>query len=236
MPRVVKEEEFTGKRNEILDAALRLVYSKGYERMTIQDILDALDISKGAFYHYFDSKSAVLEALTERMQSDVQQALIDLTRDPNATVLDKLQRFFTTFDRFRMAEKSIVIQLLHVWYTDDNAIVRQKVDAAIMKWRKPLLTQIIQQGINEGTLTTPYPDLAAEIILALTGSMGSTHAGFLLTLATDHDKQRCIDGIVRSHAAYMDAVERVIGAPANAFYRVDDAAVRIWVSAIEHET
>ncbi len=236
MPRVVKEEEYAGKRSEILDAALRLVYTKGYERMTIQDILDALSISKGAFYHYFDSKPAVLEALTERMQTDVQQALIDLTHDPDAIALDKLQRFFTTFDRFRMAEKSMVIQLLHVWYTDDNAIVRQKVDAAIIKWRKPLLTETIQQGINEGILTTPFPDLAAEIILALMSNMGSAHAGFLLGLAADHDQQRCIDGIVRSHAAYMDAVERVIGAPSNSFYRVDDAAVRIWVSAIEHES
>jgi hypothetical protein len=33
-----------------------LVYTKGYEQMTIQDILDDLQISKGAFYHYFGSK------------------------------------------------------------------------------------------------------------------------------------------------------------------------------------
>ena len=56
MARILKEEEHTAKRNEILDAALQLVYSKGYEKMTIQDILDQLQISKGAFYHYFDSK------------------------------------------------------------------------------------------------------------------------------------------------------------------------------------
>lgn len=56
MARIVKEEAYNAKRNEILDIALSLVYSKGYEQMTIQDILDGLHISRGALYHYFDSK------------------------------------------------------------------------------------------------------------------------------------------------------------------------------------
>ena len=63
MARAVKEQEYVAKRNGILDAMQRFVYTKGYEQMTIQDILDDLQISKGAFYHYFDSKQAVLEAL-----------------------------------------------------------------------------------------------------------------------------------------------------------------------------
>ena len=65
MARIVKEEEYVEKRNEILAVAQRLVYTKGYEQMTIQDMLDELQISKGAFYHYFGSKQALLEALIE---------------------------------------------------------------------------------------------------------------------------------------------------------------------------
>ena len=53
MARIVKEEVRAVKRNEILDAASRFIYTTGYEQMTIQDILDELQISKGAFYHYF---------------------------------------------------------------------------------------------------------------------------------------------------------------------------------------
>ena len=69
MARIVKEEVYAEKRNAILDVAQRLIYTKGYEQMTIQDMLDDLQISKGAFYHYFDSKQAVLEALVERMST-----------------------------------------------------------------------------------------------------------------------------------------------------------------------
>ena len=60
MARSVNEKEYAFKRNQILDVTQRLVYTKGYEQMAIQDILDELLISKGAFYHYFDSKPALL--------------------------------------------------------------------------------------------------------------------------------------------------------------------------------
>jgi len=62
MARAVNEKENAERRREILDAAQRMIYSKGYEAMSVQDLLDALKISKGAFYHYYGSKQALLEA------------------------------------------------------------------------------------------------------------------------------------------------------------------------------
>src|SRR5438309_977263 len=63
MARTVKEEEYAIRRNQILDVAQGLIYTKGYEQMTIQDVLDGVQMSKGAFYHYFDSKRALLSDL-----------------------------------------------------------------------------------------------------------------------------------------------------------------------------
>ena len=48
-------------------AATRLFQTKGYDQTSVQDILDALGASRGAFYHYFDSKGALLDAVVERM-------------------------------------------------------------------------------------------------------------------------------------------------------------------------
>lgn len=53
-------------RQRILDAAKKLFAQKGYERTTIQDILDELeDLSKGAIYHHFKNKEAMLYALVD---------------------------------------------------------------------------------------------------------------------------------------------------------------------------
>ena len=37
----------------ILDTASRLFFQKGYDRTTLQDIIDATKLSKGAIYHHF---------------------------------------------------------------------------------------------------------------------------------------------------------------------------------------
>jgi AcrR family transcriptional regulator len=232
MARTVKKAEYTAKRNQILDAAQRLVYTKGYERMTLQDILADVQISSGAFYHYFDSKPAVLEAFIERIRQAVEQPLLPIVHDPHLSALDKLQRFFDTLDRLRLAHKTDVVKLGRVWYTDDNAIVRQKVDEAVVKQRAPLLTAIVRQGVREGVFTTTYPDQAGEVVLSLLQGMGNTHAKLLLSLEQEGDDLQCIERIVTIHAAYMEAIERVLGAPPHSLYRTDAAAVKVWVAAL----
>jgi AcrR family transcriptional regulator len=176
MARTVKKEEYAAKRNQILDAAQHLVYTKGYERMTLQDILSEVQISSGAFYHYFDSKPAVLEGFIERIRQGVEQPLLPIVHDPHLSAIEKLQGFFDTLDRLRIAHKTDVLKLARVWYTDDNAIVRQKVDEAVVKQRVPLLSAIVGQGVREGAFTTAYPDQIGEVILSLLHGMGNTHA------------------------------------------------------------
>src|SRR5262249_62071951 len=81
MARTVNVAEHAARRDAILDAAQRLILSQGYERLTVQDILDDLRISKGAFYHYFDSKPGVIEALAERLVGESERALAPVVAD-----------------------------------------------------------------------------------------------------------------------------------------------------------
>ena len=55
------------RRETFVDSAQRLITTKGYEEMSIGDVLADTGASKGAFYHYFDSKAALLDAVIERM-------------------------------------------------------------------------------------------------------------------------------------------------------------------------
>lgn len=237
MARTVKPEKFAAKRNEILDTALRLVMTKGFEQMAIQEILDQLGISAGAFHHYFDSRAALLEALIERMQGDLEQQLLAFIDDPNLSAPEKLQRFLDTIDRLRSTRKDVVLDLLHIWYSDDNAVVRQKVDAMIVERRAPLLNGIVRQGIQEGFFTTPYPEQCGEIILSLLQGMGSTHARLLLSVeraSTGKGANRDTAGaIIAVYAANMTAIECVLGTKQPFLNRVDEDAVKEWLVALE---
>jgi AcrR family transcriptional regulator len=233
MARITKPEEFAAKRNAILAGAQRLVFTKGYEQMSVQDVLDELQISGGAFHHYFDSRGALLDALIERIERESAQPLLPIIHDPNLTAIQKLQGFFSALDRLRMARKRDVIEAARVWYTDGNAIVRQRVDEALVTQRAPLLTGIVRQGVEEGVFTTPFPDYAGEVIMALLQGMGDAHARLLFSSAEERDQRSRVEAIVVIHAAYMEAIERVLGAPPNSLYRADAEAVMVWVAALE---
>jgi AcrR family transcriptional regulator len=227
MARIVNEDQYNVRRNEILESAQRFVYTKGYEQMAIQDILDDLEISKGAFYHYFTSKQALLEALVERYMLDAKQVLIPIVQDPNLPALEKFQRFFDTIARWKTARLEYIMALLRGWYSDGNAIVRQKVTAAGVKWYAPMMTEIICQGIREGVMNNPYPEQTGEMILALSLGLGETMIGFFLPDGLHAADLPRIEAVM---AAYANALERILGIPACSVQFADPAMMQEWVT------
>ena len=223
MSRIVKDSAV--RRSEIIDAAQRLVYTKGYEQMTIQDILDELHISKGAFYHYFSSKQALLEALIERLAEEAEKVLRPILEDPQLPALEKLEAYFVTAGRWKTTQKAFLLALLKVWYNDDNAIVREKMLNVMVKRFAPMIARVIRQGIQEGVMTTAYPDAIAEAVIYLIKSLGDTFIEPLLRPQPEADDFRRIENAV---AAYTDALERILGAPGRSLHLIDEATLQEW--------
>jgi AcrR family transcriptional regulator len=230
MARKLKEEAYAARRNEILAAAQRLVYTKGFDQMTIQDILDDLQISKGAFYHYFESKAAVMEALVERMVDEIEPTLIDIVQDAHLSALDKMQRYFDTAVRWKTARKSVMLSLLRAWYADENAILRQKVFASMVDRIGPLITEIIRQGVREGVFKTAYPDYIFQINIYLLQGLSDTFVGLLFSGETGPSVvQRAEDAV----AAYTDALGRVLGVPAGTLELINMDTIKEWFIPVE---
>jgi AcrR family transcriptional regulator len=223
MVRTVKEHAV--RHSEILDVAQRLVTTKGYEQMTIQDILDELQISKGAFYHYFESKSALLESIIERMLEEVKPLLFPILEDPDLPALQKFQRYFDTAGRWKVALKPFMLQVLRVWYADDNAIMRQKLQVMANKQIAPMLAVIVQQGIQEGVLTISYPEQVSELLLGMMYGLGDAISGFLLS---NEPRIDILQNVRRTIAVYTDVMERAIGAPSGSLHLIDDEMLKEW--------
>jgi AcrR family transcriptional regulator len=223
MPRILKEPDL--RRNEIVDAAQALIYTKGYEQMAIQDILDMLQISKGAFYHYFDSKQALLDALIERMQADAEAVMGPISADPTLPALEKMNRLFHTAGRWKLAQKDYLLAMLKIWYADQNAIVRQKIQARLLNETGSLITSVIQQGIREGVFKAAYPEWIGTIALGLVLALGDRYAEILLS---DEAQSVGLERIQSINAAYTEALERVLGAPPCSIELIDTASLQRW--------
>jgi AcrR family transcriptional regulator len=223
MPRTNKEPDV--RRNEIIEAAQALIFTKGYEQMSIQDILDQLQISKGAFYHYFDSKQALLEALIERMQREAEGVIGPISADPTLPALEKMRRVFQASARWKAAQKDYLMAILKIWYADQNAIVRQKIQARLLKENGPLITNVIQQGVREGVFKTDYPEWIGEITMGLVIALGDRYAEILLS---DETHAVGMVSIRRINAAYTEALERVLGVPPCSIELIDPESLELW--------
>lgn len=67
--RIVKEPD--ERKQEILDAAIRVFSKKGYDRTSISDIAKEIGISQGLCYRYFPSKEAIYDAGIEQYAESI---------------------------------------------------------------------------------------------------------------------------------------------------------------------
>jgi AcrR family transcriptional regulator len=225
MPRTVKE--FSVRRNEILGSAQKLIYTRGYEQMTIQNILDELQISKGAFYHYFDSKQALLESLIERMTRESEQLVLPIVNDPQIPALEKFQTFFSVSAKWKLERKTFILELLRVWYKDENLMVRHKLRTAGIKSFAPMMQTIIQQGIQEGILNARFPEMAAKLLISMGDDLGDSVSVLILAPEPELEKLPQLTAIIN---AYSDAFERIIGAPTGSLQLLGPEQIKEWIT------
>lgn len=147
----------------ILDVAFRLFIEKGYERTSIQDIIDNLGgLSKGAIYHHFRSKEDILVAVTDRMTEESNKMLVEIRDRTDITGKEKLKAIFKESvlrpvqdDIFTAAPDLSNNPSLFV------SIFRETVNLAAPYYIQP----IIEQGISDGSIQTDYPAELAELII-----------------------------------------------------------------------
>jgi hypothetical protein len=122
-------------------------------------------------------------------------------------------------------QKPFILALLRVWYTDDNAIFRQKMQLFGYRRVGPLLTRVVHQGNREGMFHCPYPDQFSEMLIALMQGVGEA---FAVEFLEENPRPGGFERIKTTLEAYSTAIERILGAPAGSFTMMDDQLLQEW--------
>jgi AcrR family transcriptional regulator len=223
--RTVNATLHTVRRDAFLDVAQRFVQTKGYEAMSIQDVLTELEASKGAFYHYFDSKQALLEAVIERFADDAIATLSPILGNAEMPALRKLEAIFAGIARWKGDRKEFVLAIIEVWNSDGNAIVREKLRRLTERRLLPLLSPVIKQGIDEGTFAADSPEETAMVLVSL--MQGFQQQASDLFIARQAGTVT-FDVVQRSFAANTQAFERILGVPKGSLVLIHEPTLRFW--------
>jgi AcrR family transcriptional regulator len=225
MARTLDLEKHTVRKEAFVEVAQRLMQTKGYEEMSIQDLLEELGASRGAFYHYFDSKQALLEAVVDRITDAALATVGPVMDDASVPAAEKLTRVFSEIGRWKTERRALVLSLMEVWMSDENAIFREKVRQRLMTRLVPLLTQIVEQGMAEGVFTSRSPQDTAMVLVMLIE--GFQNRALELFIARQANKVTYEDA-ERYFASYLDAFERILGASPGSIQLIDESILREW--------
>jgi len=209
MGRTVNATVYAVRRDAFVDGAQRLIQTKGYEQMSVQDLLDELDASRGAFYHYFDSKAALLDAVVARMVEDAITAVGPVVADPGLPATEKLRGLFSGIAAWKTERMELLLAVMHVWLSDGNAIVRERFRRSVVVTLTPVLATIVGQGLEEGSFAVTDADGTARVLVSLllganehASDLFVAHQNGLVTLAE-------VEGALN---AYPEAMEQILGA------------------------
>ena len=149
--------------NLILETAMKLFAEKGYEHISIQDIINNLGgLSKGAIYHHFRSKEDILSAVTTKMLEQSYKMLFKIQNTPGLTGKEKLKMLLV-----ESVNRSVHDEIFAVAPNigESPALVFNILHGTIDYIAPVYVLPIIEQGIADGSIKTDYPKELAELIL-----------------------------------------------------------------------
>ena len=147
---------------KILEVSLALFNEKGYEKTTIQDIVNALGMSKGAIYHHFKSKDEIIEALSERCyHNDTQMELLRNASDK--TGIEKLRAII--YRQIQNEEKKQIDTIsINLW---KNPKIFMSGMAENLSVNSQIVERILKEGMEDGSIRQQDPLCAAQVLMLL---------------------------------------------------------------------
>jgi AcrR family transcriptional regulator len=216
MARIVKKA--AERRSEILLKAQELFYKKGYNKTSVSMVIEALGISKGAFYHYFKSKEELLDCLSEELTRNIKLKIAAVIADTQLNAIEKLNKMYYESGSYKVENIDFIMTITEALYSDDNLLLRYKFHKKSIEDFVPLLADIFQQGKEEGSFDIKNPTIMARTILLFGMSIAEYNAKLLLQL-TEHPEK--LDEMYDHFLTYQRSVERMLNAPTNSVIAFD---------------
>ncbi|WP_165802825.1 TetR/AcrR family transcriptional regulator [Pelagivirga sediminicola] len=219
------------RRAQLLDAAQRLFFARGWDDVTIADVLAEAGISKGGFYHHFTAKEDLLDGVVERFTREALKAA-DVARALAAgDALTRFNAFLAETSRWKAARAPQMKFILGAMLQPGNEVLFQRISAASAAAAAPVLRDMIADGVAEGCFDVPQIDLAVETILACAhGRRAVIQQAVRAAEAGDTDAGTDIlDSRMIAEGALMD---RLLGLPGGSIALSNPHEYRLMLRAI----
>lgn len=188
--RTVKKPE--DRRKEIINTAIDLFAKKGYEKTTVEDITNAMEIAKGSFYYYFKTKQEVFEACISSLASDVIDSYCIILNNKEKSAIVRLIEYIEY--NFELSERSKEKGIYELVHSPTTEMIHIKMIEQNKEKLIETFTQLIKSGMKGSNFKTIDPEFTAA---ALLGTLSEVHE--LLSKRKDQspdEQRRMIYGVI----------------------------------------
>lgn len=133
-------------KEQIIAEALDLFSTKGYDKTSISDICKASGSSRGGFYHHFQSKEDVLNAITDDYMSDFSLVFQKALKKQSGNQLDLFEKVFDTIIDFKIGQITEWNTLQKIFLFKGNHQIILKISRTFEKMVSEILEQVIREG------------------------------------------------------------------------------------------
>lgn len=201
------------RRNQLLDCAQNLFFSKGFEATPLSEVLAETGISKGGFYHHFASKEELMFGVFDRLTDQIGDAMQAMVNDTSQTAIYRLQAIINLqADTYRSMGMDSVIYSHSVLMKDENAALLTLMNRNITTVSIPILTQLFQDGQARGEFTLSNIWAAAEFIMSVSTSFDMAMLAAIKARGTDQATQAAIHFKAIIQIQY-DTINMILGLP-----------------------
>lgn len=157
-------------RRALVESALKLFGTQSYAATSVQQITEAAGVTKGAFYHHFDSKEDLLRLIHDEFVDyylSVLEQVLQENEDPAEQLAELFRAFVPMVERYQAS--------VTVFYQERRYLTGERFKAVKRKRDRfdKLFRQVIDDGVAQGIFRK---DLDSRIVsLGLLGMLSWVH-------------------------------------------------------------
>jgi TetR/AcrR family transcriptional regulator len=149
-------------RSRLLDCAIRLFASRGFDAVGVQEVADAAGLKKPTLYHYFGSKAGLLKTLLDETFAEL---LINLEQIPyNRNVVTSLEAVARAYFDFARARPAFYRMQLSMWFSPADSDAFRAVAAVNKKQQQLLEALFLQAAVDHGNMHGRHAAYAATFL------------------------------------------------------------------------
>ncbi|MFK7888500.1 MAG: TetR/AcrR family transcriptional regulator [Gammaproteobacteria bacterium] len=167
--RIPNSQRRANSVRQVLDAALDLFVTLGFDATSMDDIASQAGLTKGAVYFYFKDKLSLLDALLLRTEGELIDPIVTSLHSQQATATERIVRLTSEFARIGAERKELA--LLHVVISLEMHGRANKVEQRVRNMYARLhdeIRDVLSQGQAAGEFSDAVaPHYQASVIIAL---------------------------------------------------------------------